>query len=97
MRPQCGFGGADRRRFVMFKPYVNHAAQYVADAGGVADAGSFPNILHLNAHSLHRSVNITKSVEITTRFYSGKIVFIRFTQRARRFQRVQINKCAEVC
>ncbi len=67
MRPQCGFGGADRRRSVMFKPYVNHAAQHLADVGGVAVRTWLSNNLHLNMPSLHRSVNISKSVENATR------------------------------
>jgi hypothetical protein len=51
----------------MFKPYVNHAAQYLADGGDVAGEGSPSNNLHFNTPSLQSSINITKSVENTTR------------------------------
>lgn len=54
----------------MFKPYVNHAAQYLADSGGVAGDGDQSNNLHLNPPSLQSSINITKLVENTTRLHS---------------------------
>lgn len=52
----------------MFKPYVNHAAQHLADMGAVGGVRLFSNILHLKAPSLQSSINITKLVENATRF-----------------------------
>ena len=54
----------------MFKPYVNHAAQYLADAGGVAGKGAYPNNLHYKTPSLLCSINITILVENATRLQS---------------------------
>ena len=51
----------------MFKPYVNHAAQYLADQSGVAGKGASLNNLHLNSLSLQSSINITILVENATR------------------------------
>jgi hypothetical protein len=51
----------------MFKPYVNHAAQYLADGGDVAGQRRLSNNLHLDKPSLRSSINITKSVENATR------------------------------
>jgi hypothetical protein len=45
--------------FVMFSPYVNHAAQQMADVSGRAWNWRLPNILHLRCTLLRRSVNIT--------------------------------------
>ena len=54
----------------MFRDYGNHAAQYLADSGGVAGEGASPNNLHFNTLSLQSSINITKLVENTTRLHS---------------------------
>ena len=51
----------------MFKPYVNHAAQHLADVGGVAGRGGVPKNLHQRARSLQSNINITKLVENATR------------------------------
>lgn len=53
----------------MFKPYVNLAAQYLADKGKVAGASVLPNNLHLELHSLQSSINITDLVENATRAF----------------------------
>ena len=54
----------------MFKPYVNHAAQYLAERGGVAGKGAFPNNLHFTRLALQSSINITKLAENATRLQS---------------------------
>ena len=51
----------------MFKPYVNLAAQHLADVGGVAGRGQVPKNLHLRVRSLQSNINITKLVENATR------------------------------
>ena len=51
----------------MFKPYVNHAAQYLAERGGVAGKGAFPNKLHFTRLALQSSINITNLIENATR------------------------------
>ena len=51
----------------MFRAYVNRAAQYLADRGGIAGEGAPPNNLHFNTPSLQSSINITILVENATR------------------------------
>jgi hypothetical protein len=47
----------------MFSPYVNHAAQQLAEAQRAGGNWQPLNILHPKRLLLRRSVNITKSVE----------------------------------
>ncbi len=54
----------------MFRDYGNHAAQYLAERGGVAGEGGWRNNLHFKTPSLQSSINITKLVENTTRRHS---------------------------
>jgi hypothetical protein len=51
----------------MFKLYVNHAAQHLAEVEAFARNHAVPNILHLMKCALRRSVNITGLVENATR------------------------------
>jgi hypothetical protein len=51
----------------MFNPYVNHAAQQMAEVEGAARNRLRQNILHFPGRLLHRSVNITKLIDKTTR------------------------------